>query len=73
MPEWLTGLVPILPLVAALWMGLNLLFGRVRGEAGERPTSRVALMAAGGSLAAVLVLITARWTGRWPGWAIRRC
>ncbi len=66
MPEWLAGLVPILPLVAALWIGLNLLLGRTQGEAGERPTSRVALVAAGGSLAAVLVLIIARWAGHWP-------
>ena len=40
--NWI-GLIPLLPVLAALWIALGYLTGRNRGEAGERQTSRVAV------------------------------
>lgn len=64
--EWITGLVPALPLVAALWIGVAILFGGASGEAHERRTSRIALIAISLSFAAALALITARFGGELP-------
>lgn len=50
----LIPMVPLLPLLAALWIGLGMAFGFNRGDTGERHTSRVALLATGLSL---LILI----------------
>ena len=38
-----TGLIPLLPVLAAVWIALGLLSGRNRGEGGERQTARVAM------------------------------
>ncbi|MCU0836084.1 MAG: hypothetical protein MUC77_16885 [Chromatiaceae bacterium] len=54
MPEALFTLIPLPPLLAALWIALGFALGRDRGEAGERGTARVALSAAGLSLLLVL-------------------
>jgi hypothetical protein len=40
MLEWIVALIPILPLAAALWIGVAILFGRASGEAHERRTSQ---------------------------------
>ena len=33
MSDWLIALIPALPLAAALWIGLAILFGQASGEA----------------------------------------
>jgi proton-translocating NADH-quinone oxidoreductase chain M len=66
MLEWLTGLIPALPLTAALGIGITLLAGPAPGERYERRTSRIALLASAGSLVAVLALIAIRLTGQLP-------
>lgn len=52
-PLWY-ALIPLPPLVAALWIGLGIALRPQRGEVAERPTARVALTAAAVSLLAVL-------------------
>ncbi|MDH5180981.1 MAG: proton-conducting transporter membrane subunit [Gammaproteobacteria bacterium] len=49
------GLIPLLPLSAFVWIGLGILFGFCRGEAGEKPTSLIALLF---NLAALVLLLT---------------
>lgn len=66
MLEWLTILIPGLPLAAALGIGITLFSGQVQGENDERRTSRVALIASAGSLLAMLALIALRLLGEWP-------
>ncbi|MBK8753199.1 MAG: NADH-quinone oxidoreductase subunit M [Candidatus Competibacteraceae bacterium] len=66
MLEWIAGLIPALPLVAALWIGIAIWFRRAHGEAHERRTSRIALTACTVSLAAALVLVAARLAGDLP-------
>ena len=39
--EWLLPLIPALPLAAAVWLVVRLLFGIGSGESGERHTARV--------------------------------
>ena len=64
--EWIVGLIPASPLVAALWIGIAILFGAASGEAHERRTRRIALTAGAISLIAVLTLVIARLTGALP-------
>jgi NADH:ubiquinone oxidoreductase subunit 2 (subunit N) len=45
MPDLLLLLIPGLPLLAAVWIALGVMFGWNRGENGERETIRVALAA----------------------------
>lgn len=66
MPDWLIILIPTLPLAAALWIGLAILFGHAHGEAHEPRTSRIALTACAGSLVATLILIVAWFAGTAP-------
>ncbi len=66
MLEWIVGLIPALPLAAALWIGGAILFGQASGEAHERRTSRIALAACGASFVAALALVVARLTGQAP-------
>ncbi|MBZ4194957.1 MAG: NADH-quinone oxidoreductase subunit M [Candidatus Contendobacter sp.] len=66
MVEWFTGLIPSLPLAAALSIGIALLAGQAPGERHERRTSQIALFASAGSLLAVLALIAIRLTGQLP-------
>ncbi len=76
MPDWLIALIPALPLAAALWIGLAILFGQASGEAHEPRTSGIALTTSAGAFAATLILIVARLTGTWPdqitlsGWLV---
>ncbi len=56
MLQVLAALIPLPPLVAALWIGSDIALRPGRGEAAERPTARIALTAAGLALAAVLAL-----------------
>ena len=53
MPEYLVLLVPLLPLLAAAWIGAGVLGGWNRGETGERATAAVAV---GASTLSLLVL-----------------
>ena len=73
MPEtllpWIALLVPALPLLAALWIGIGYAMGWNRGERGERETARVAQLAIGLSLLLVLVLDSLALSGRTPGYA----
>ncbi len=66
MLEWLAGLAPIPPLVAALWIGVATLFGQASGEPHERRTSRIVLTACAGSLMIALILAVARLAGSLP-------
>jgi proton-translocating NADH-quinone oxidoreductase chain M len=66
MLNWLTALIPALPLAAALWIGLTILFDQAHGETHEPRTRRIALTASAGSLAATLALIAARLAGWLP-------
>ncbi len=52
----LIPLVPLLPLLAALWIAIGYIFGDNRGEAGEKQTSRIALIASGLSLLLILAI-----------------
>ncbi len=52
----LIWLVPALPLLAALWIALGLIFGWRRGEAAEPATARLAVGAAGLSLLLLLLI-----------------
>ena len=54
MAESLVWLVPLLPWLAAAWIGLDFLRGRRRGEAGERATARIA---SGATLLSLLLLL----------------
>ena len=68
MPEFLIVLAPLLPWLAAAWIGLGLLLGRARGEAGERPTARIAGLALWLTLLLLLTLgAQALWQGQAPG------
>lgn len=64
--DWLIALIPALPLTAALWIGLAILFGHAHDEADEPRISGIALTASTGAFAATLVLIAARFTGTLP-------
>ncbi|MCP5159871.1 MAG: NADH-quinone oxidoreductase subunit M [Gammaproteobacteria bacterium] len=76
MLDGFAALIPALPLAAALWIGLAILFGSVNEEIQERRTSRIALTANMGSLVATLVLMSAWWGGSLPerirlgGWLV---
>ncbi|MEA3290751.1 MAG: proton-conducting transporter membrane subunit [Pseudomonadota bacterium] len=48
------ALVPLLPLLAAAWIGVGMLGGWNRGESGERSTARIAVW---GALLALLLLL----------------
>ncbi len=68
MPVKLIALVPLLPLLAALWIAIGYAFAGNRSEAGEAMTRRVALSASGLSLLAILALdLAALLSGSTPG------
>ena len=54
--EQIAWLIPLLPLLAALWIGINLVAGRNLGEAGERPSAWIVFGATLGSLLLLLIL-----------------
>ncbi len=54
--DLLVVLVPLLPLLAAFWIGLGFIFDWNRGESGERETARSAVWAASVSLLLLLCL-----------------
>lgn len=58
MPELyvLSWLVPVLPALAALWIGVTSLAGINKGEKGESQTALVATIGSGGALAFLLLL-----------------
>lgn len=63
----LAWLIPLLPLVAATWIGIGYLVGLNRGEAGEKQTARVAVAAAGVSLLLILATDIAAVINGVPG------
>jgi NADH:ubiquinone oxidoreductase subunit 5 (subunit L)/multisubunit Na+/H+ antiporter MnhA subunit len=56
MPDQLIVLVPLLPLLASLWIAIGYAFAGNRGEAGEKSTARIALFASVLSLLLILVI-----------------
>ena len=64
---WIALLIPALPLLAAVWIAVGYLFGWNRGEAGERETAWVALVAISLSLLLLLVLDGLALSGKTPG------
>lgn len=52
----LLGLIPLLPLVAALWIAIGFIFSWNRGESGEKQTSLVAIGASSVSFLLILIL-----------------
>lgn len=50
MPEQWVTLIPLLPLLAAAWIGIGVLFGFNRGEVGEKQTSFIANITNGAAL-----------------------
>ncbi|MEN8167372.1 MAG: proton-conducting transporter membrane subunit [Pseudomonadota bacterium] len=56
MLEQTAWLIPLLPLLAALWVGVGMAGGWNQGEKGERPTARVVLGATALSLLLLLAL-----------------
>jgi len=55
------ALTPLPPLLAAACIGGGVLAGRIRGEAGEHISSRLALGAAGLALVQILALLVIKW------------
>ncbi len=51
----LIPMIPVLPLLAAVWIALSYTFEGNRGEFGERLTARVALLA--GALSLIILLL----------------
>ena len=49
MAERIVWLIPLLPWLAAAWIGLGYMTGSNRGEAGEKKTARIALAGTGGA------------------------
>ena len=67
MAEWIF-LVPLLPGLAAFWIGVGFLGGWNRGESGERGTARIASWGIGLALAVLLIVdAQALLTGSTPG------
>jgi len=63
----LIGLVPLLPLLAAAWIGINMAVGSQRGETGEKPTALIASIASGGTLLLLAIIgLTSLFNGA-PG------
>ena len=58
-------LIPSLPLLACLWIGLGVIFKWNHGEKGERETARVAV----GSAALVFILLLVLDIYSLVGWA----
>ena len=64
MVDWLhlgLLLIPTLPLIAGLWIGLGVIFKWNRGEKGERETAYIAVGSAGLVLLSLLVLAVYSW------------
>lgn len=66
MLDWITPLIFLLPVAASLWIGLAMLFGCHQGEAGEKPTARIAVGASLLSLLAVISVIGLRLSQHLP-------
>ncbi len=68
MVETLVWLIPVLPLLAALWIAIGYLSGENRGETGERQTNLVAVGAVALSFLVLLVIdALILWRGELPG------
>ena len=66
MPNWSIPLIPLLPLIAALWISIGFIFGWNRGEKGEKETARVSLYAVTLSFLLVIGLDVAAVMGELP-------
>ncbi|MBF0339907.1 MAG: hypothetical protein HQL95_02965 [Magnetococcales bacterium] len=62
--------VPVLPWLAALWIGAGLMTGRRRGESEERSTARIALGAVGLAFLGMLILDFVAWRHGAPGYLL---
>ena len=67
MPAEMIAWIPLLPLLAAAWIGLGMLSGFNRGEQGERHTSRIALLATGLALLGMLYIDLQVMQGKFAG------
>ena len=68
MPETIIWLIPVLPMLASLWLATTYIAGFNRGEAGEQHTRRVALGAALLSFLLLLAIDVTSWQrGHLPG------
>jgi NADH:ubiquinone oxidoreductase subunit 5 (subunit L)/multisubunit Na+/H+ antiporter MnhA subunit len=56
MTEYYAWLIPLLPLIGALWIATGYLFASNRGESGERKTNFIAYICSGSSFALILWL-----------------
>lgn len=56
MDEAMIALVPLLPLLASIWIGIGVLLGFNRGESGESHTSHVSVLSAGLSLLLIIAI-----------------
>ena len=66
MPNWSIALIPLLPLIAALWISIGFIFAWNRGEKGEKETARISLFAISLSFLLVLGLDIAALMGELP-------
>jgi len=67
MADWIAPLVPLLPILAALWIAIGYVAGWNRGERGERHTMLVCLSASALALAGMLVLVGGALLNGQPG------
>jgi len=58
MLDWVLPLVPGLPILAALGIGIGIVSGRLSGEPGERPTAAIAV---GATLMSFVLTLTVFW------------
>jgi len=66
MPNWSIALIPLLPLLAALWIAIGFIFAWNRNEKGEKETSVVSLYAISLSFLLVIGLDVAAFMGELP-------
>ncbi len=66
MPHWSIALIPLLPLLAALWIAIGFIFAWNRHEKGEKETAAVSLYAISLSFLLVIGLDIAAFTGELP-------
>lgn len=66
MPTWSIALIPLLPLLAALWIAIGFIFGWNRLEKGEKETANVSVIAIGLAFLLMLVVDIAVFTDKLP-------
>ncbi|HIO92198.1 MAG TPA: hypothetical protein EYG68_05045 [Leucothrix mucor] len=66
MPNWSIALIPLLPLMAALWIAIGFIFGWNRNEKGENETATVSLYAISISFLLIIALDVMAFMGELP-------